>query len=564
MRIALPYAGQSPEQLSAVCSTVCHAGCCRGPVAVLLRQEEVARLQGLAASRNLSLTIHEDSAGGHFVHNEHAGEQCPFLTDEATCSIYDERPNACRNYPHAPNLRGCYLSGWEPKPQVFVATVHGKQTPVEFLTMRDVVLHHLQQAGQYAGHTASSSVRVDQNRNLCVEGFLKSKADYLLFLDDDMTFPPDVGVRLASHGKDIVAGLYFQRGQEQVYPHWYRSIGPGSDAYGQTGELYRSLDETVYRLFRDAPYHDDAMTREGKDLVPLDAAGTGCVLIHRRVLETMPAPWFRTEGAVNGDLHFFTKARALGFEVWGDPGVTCGHYRYSPIGVGTFRRHVEQAQRAAQGLPAERSDAENCNTADYWDVVHGDEVMNGYRRSYPGTDAVYQFLLGHVEHETPVVVDFGCGRAQTYERLRESRPTVRYAGLDHSRVAIEDNRKAYPDAQWLVADLRTAKLQAEQADLCLSSEVIEHLDDPDDLLRQMWRAVAPGGYLAVGAPIGEIEGAPPGEHVQVFTLDDLIARLTAYGSPVWVFPGDGPRKVLAVQKPIPTPGVTPEKALVTA
>jgi hypothetical protein len=64
-------------------------------------------------------------------------------------------------------------------------------------------------------------------------------------------------------------------------------------------------------------------------LVECVAAGTGGMLIRKKVLTAMPAPWFEV-GQVNTerlseDLHFCTKARGLGFSIYADMDTPIGH-----------------------------------------------------------------------------------------------------------------------------------------------------------------------------------------------------------------------------------------------
>jgi Fe-S-cluster containining protein len=74
------------------------ANCCRttGP---LLLQKDVERLAATLKMRPANFTeqylqIDEDS---DYVFKS---MPCPFLNNDNYCSVYDNRPNACRNYPH--------------------------------------------------------------------------------------------------------------------------------------------------------------------------------------------------------------------------------------------------------------------------------------------------------------------------------------------------------------------------------------------------------------------------------------------------------------------------------
>jgi hypothetical protein len=68
------------------------------------------------------------------------------------------------------------------------------------------------------------------------------------------------------------------------------------------------------------------------DLLRVDAVGTGCIMIKRKVLETVKVPFedlfdeygIRSRGM---DLHFCDKAREAGFEVWVAPHRVSEHFR---------------------------------------------------------------------------------------------------------------------------------------------------------------------------------------------------------------------------------------------
>lgn len=67
---------------------------------------------------------------------------------------------------------------------------------------------------------------------------------------------------------------------------------------------------------------------------PFEAAGagTGCVLIRRKVFETVPWPWFRYEEKPDGsrggeDIYFSLKAAQYGFRYKVHPKAICGHIK---------------------------------------------------------------------------------------------------------------------------------------------------------------------------------------------------------------------------------------------
>jgi hypothetical protein len=120
--------------------------------------------------------------------------------------------------------------------------------------------------------------------------------DYLFFLDDDHAFQTDLLERLLAHKVDIVAPLYCKRGQ-QFAPTAYKDGNP--------------------------------ITLDTPGLVEVDYTGTSGMLIHRRVLDKIGAPYFRA-GALSPhmlleDVDFCQRARAAGFRVWCDTSIQFGH-----------------------------------------------------------------------------------------------------------------------------------------------------------------------------------------------------------------------------------------------
>lgn len=102
--------------------------------------------------------------------------------------------------------------------------------PYTFIASLADMMAHLQTLKVAVDIVVISKPYIDMARNDIVRSAVEKKADWILFLDQDMTFPRDLFDRLAAHRKEVVGGIYFQK----MPPHpplLYDFVGtkPGAD-----------------------------------------------------------------------------------------------------------------------------------------------------------------------------------------------------------------------------------------------------------------------------------------------------------------------------------------------
>lgn len=166
-------------------------------------------------------------------------------------------------------------------------------------------------------------------RNGVCRDFLKTKADYLFFLDTDMVFTPAQVYALLDAAnpaeQPIVSGLYFTYFDDVILPVWHEHYEDGTlGTVRQIGPVARELA----------------------------ACGMGFTLIHRRVLEALDDPkeewpWFghdpmqTKEGPhrLGEDITFCLRAAAHGFKTWGIP-IPVGHLKTRQVNIETFIKSV--------------------------------------------------------------------------------------------------------------------------------------------------------------------------------------------------------------------------------
>jgi 2-polyprenyl-3-methyl-5-hydroxy-6-metoxy-1,4-benzoquinol methylase len=101
--------------------------------------------------------------------------------------------------------------------------------------------------------------------------------------------------------------------------------------------------------------------------------------------------------------------------------------------------------------------------------------------------------LDHVQS----ICDLGCGNGHISGRLAALGYNV--TGVDASASGIQIARHAYPRVEFVQA-LIDRDLTLGPFDLVISSDVIEHLYRPSDLLEAAVSLLKPGGHLLLGTP----------------------------------------------------------------
>lgn len=101
------------------------------------------------------------------------------------------------------------------------------------------------------------------------------------------------------------------------------------------------------------------------------------------------------------------------------------------------------------------------------------------------------------------ICDLGCGNGYIARRLSDLGYQV--TGIDASESGIEIARKAYASDRveficMEVKDIVSRKCLHDKFDLVISSDVIEHLYRPADLLQSAYRLLKPKGQLLIGTP----------------------------------------------------------------
>lgn len=218
-----------------------------------------------------------------------------------------------------------------------------------FVDNRDALLMNLQESGRGHGYFQADGHRVDRNRDAIIKEYmaLEETPPWLLMIDTDMEHPAKAPARLASWGKPVVGALYFHRGQMHD-PFAFRFSGKAADRWGRQTNRWAPMRDQVYEFLKlhNIPMRDGSITINktlSDPLVKCDAVATGCMLIHRSVLEIMEPPWFEyITGRNSEDLEFCLRIQTdHGVPIHADFSTICGHYHWVPMGQAQFRTLYE-------------------------------------------------------------------------------------------------------------------------------------------------------------------------------------------------------------------------------
>ena len=145
----------------------------------------------------------------------------------------------------------------------------------------------------------------------------------------------------------------------------------------------------------------------------------------------------------------------------------------------------------------------------------------------------------------PSVLDLGCGNGSLSNAIAQQGYEV--AGVEESEIGFNSANQSFLNCRFVQAsiyDLPYAQLQ-DAFDIVISSEVIEHLFYPRELLRAAKKCLKPNGLLIITTPYhgylknlvlaltnkmdGQFTSLCDGAHIKFFSVKTLTELLEAEG-----------------------------------
>jgi SAM-dependent methyltransferase len=111
-------------------------------------------------------------------------------------------------------------------------------------------------------------------------------------------------------------------------------------------------------------------------------------------------------------------------------------------------------------------------------------------------------LRRHVPGDSPVLLEVGCSSGFLLRELREQWPAATTIGADFVREPLERLAAAVSDIPLMQFDLVRCPLPSACVDAVVLLNVLEHIDNDREAMRQAVRVLKPGGIAIVEVPAG--------------------------------------------------------------
>lgn len=148
---------------------------------------------------------------------------------------------------------------------------------------------------------------------------------------------------------------------------------------------------------------------------------------------------------------------------------------------------------------------------------------------------VHEFIISKIPADVKNILDVGCGNAWAAEHFIHIKKRI--TSLDVSFINPKKALGKFPSIYHsaLTADSFHLPIKDNSYDCVIASEIIEHVINPKEFIKELYRVVKPGGELIITTPYKEIlryylcihcnQKTPVHAHIHSFDEDKLRALL---------------------------------------
>lgn len=168
-----------------------------------------------------------------------------------------------------------------------------------------------------------------------------------------------------------------------------------------------------------------------------------------------------------------------------------------------------------------------------WDQYGGQDQTRFFMQVL--VDYLPDWLKAEWQEKEYTVCDAGCAKGEGAALLAQVFPKCKVFGMDFSPSAIQEAARMYPQASFYVGDIYNWH---ETYDVIVSSNVLEHLEHPDQVMKNMLKNTRE--YLVLMVPLDDDYGYD--EHINRFSFDSFNNLYDGFSLAyhTWIYSGNLP------------------------
>jgi len=118
------------------------------------------------------------------------------------------------------------------------------------------------------------------------------------------------------------------------------------------------------------------------------------------------------------------------------------------------------------------------------------------RRTHEVLKAIEEFAPNPVQR----ILDLGTAEGRMLALVSEAYPDAFCAGVEFNGELVRFGRTLFPELKLVRGDIQELGIRGGVFDVVIATAVIEHVPDPEGVVREIRRVLKPGGILVMTAP----------------------------------------------------------------
>lgn len=163
----------------------------------------------------------------------------------------------------------------------------------------------------------------------------------------------------------------------------------------------------------------------------------------------------------------------------------------------------------------------NVNTPEHYNGIYGRRKFE-IDYSQPMREG---YLMGKFKGGR--FLDIGCGVSTCCQLASQISKEV--WGMDFANELIESLRYRFTHINYITGDVRDLPFKKEFFDYIVMGEFLEHMEEPDKIIKSVVELLKPGGIIALSVPYNDGGKFSIEEHIWSFTEQELKELLEPYG-----------------------------------